>query len=59
MVKLGDILYFLPFSHPETGGTNLEEGGRVHMGDPDNVFTAMLESIVLNPTYIGSRKKEL
>ena len=25
----------------------------------DNVFTAMLEPIVINPTYIGSRKKEI
>ena len=40
--KLGDILYFLPLFHHQSGGTNLEERGRGGIGDPGQVFTTML-----------------
>lgn len=45
--------------HPQNRGTDPDEGGRLGIRDPGDVFTIMFECIIINLTYSGSRKEKL
>lgn len=51
------VIHFCP--HPQNRGTDSDEGERLGIRDPGDVFTIILQCIIINLTYSGSRKEKL